>query len=534
MQKYVINNIKLPYRTSKDAALTIAEKALLKFFSKKSIISLNISKRSLDARKRDSINFVYSVTAEIDGAKNMAEQKLLAAGIMRLAEEELAPVFGDEEMQGRPVIVGFGPCGMFCALMLAEQGYRPIVLERGGDIEERERAVEKFLREQVLDESNNIQFGAGGAGTFSDGKLVTRINDKKCAYVLKTLVELGAPASVLYEAKPHVGTDILKTVVTNMRARLEALGAEIRFNTKFTGFTESLGRVTKVQTDKGELECPLLVLALGHSARDTFEMLMEKDLSFSPKAFSVGVRIEHLQDEIDKGLYGSAAGDPLLPKGEYNLSHREGDRGAYTFCMCPGGTVMAAASEEGGVVTNGMSRHARDGKNANAAVAVSILPDDFGGSAKGAIEFQRALERKAFELGGKSYYAPAQTVGDFLGGGRGTMPTKVEPTYMNGKVTMADMHELLPAFAAKLLENGLRDFGRKIPGYDAPYAMLTGIESRTSSPVRIIRGEDCTALGYRNIYPCGEGAGYAGGITSAAVDGINCAMHIMAKYKAKK
>jgi uncharacterized FAD-dependent dehydrogenase len=202
--------------------------------------------------------------------------------------------------------------------------------------------------------------------------------------------------------------------------------------------------------------------------------------------------------------------------------------------MCPGGTVMAAASEEGGVVTNGMSRHARDGKNANAAVAVSILPDDFGGSAKGAIEFQRALERKAFELGGKSYYAPAQTVGDFLGGGRGTMPTKVEPTYMNGKVTMADMHELLPAFAAKLLENGLRDFGRKIPGYDAPYAMLTGIESRTSSPVRIIRGEDCTALGYRNIYPCGEGAGYAGGITSAAVDGNNCAMHIMAKYKAKK
>ena len=296
----------------------------------------------------------------------------------------------------------------------------------------------------------------------------------------------------------------------------------------------SAGRVSKIMTDKGEFECSLLVLALGHSARDTFEMLMEKQLSFVPKAFSVGVRIEHLQAEIDKGLYGDAAGDPLLPKGEYNLSHREGERGAYTFCMCPGGTVMAAASEEGGVVTNGMSRYARDGKNANAAVAVSILPEDFGKSAKGAIEFQRNLERRAFALGGKNYFAPSQTVGDFLCGKRGTLPTKVEPSYMNGKVAMADMHELLPPFAARLLENGLCDFGRKLPGYDAPYAMLTGIESRTSSPVRIMRGEDYTAIGYENIYPCGEGAGYAGGITSAAVDGINCAMHVMAKYKPKK
>jgi len=532
MQKYIINNIKLPYRTSKDAALTIAEKALLKFFSKKSIVSLYISKRSLDARKRENINFVYSVTAEISGCKEIPEQKLLASGITRVREEELMPVFGEEEMAARPVVVGFGPCGMFCALMLAEYGYRPIVIERGGDIAERERAVEKFLSEQVLDENNNIQFGAGGAGTFSDGKLVTRINDKKCSYVLKTLVELGAPSQVLYEAKPHIGTDILKTVVSNMRARIEEMGAEIHFNTKFTGFTSSAGRVTKVATDKGEFECSLLVLALGHSARDTFEMLMEKEFSFVPKAFSVGVRIEHLQEEIDKGLYGSAAGDPLLPKGEYNLSHREGERGAYTFCMCPGGTVMAAASEAGGVVTNGMSRHARDGKNANAAVAVSILPGDFGASAKGAIEFQRKLERKAFALGGKNYFAPAQTVGDFLGGKKGTLPTKVEPTYMNGNVTMADMHELLPPFASGLLENGLRDFGRKLPGYDAPCAVLTGIESRTSSPVRIMRGEDYTAIGYNNIYPCGEGAGYAGGITSAAVDGINCAMHIMARYPA--
>ena len=532
MQKYIVNNIKLPYRTSKDAALTIAEKNLLKFFSKKDINSLTISKRSLDARKKDSISFVYSVTAEVSSDKVIPEKKLLAANTVSVSEEPLSPVFGNEKLDTRPVIVGFGPCGMFCALLLAENGYRPIVLERGGDIEDRTRAVEKFLAEQILDENNNIQFGAGGAGTFSDGKLVTRINDKRCSYVLKTLVELGAPTQILYEAKPHIGTDILKNVVSAMRKRLESLGAEIHFNTKFTGFESSAGRVTKIHTSKGDMECSLLVLALGHSARDTFSMLMEKQLSFIPKAFSVGVRIEHLQEEIDKGLYGDLAGDPLLPKGEYNLSHREGERGAYTFCMCPGGTVMAAASEEGGVVTNGMSRYARDGKNANAAVAVSILPSDFGENAKNAIEFQRNLERKAFALGGKNYFAPAETVGDFLSGFKGTLPSKVEPSYMDGKVTITDLNDLLPPFASELLRNGLRDFGKKIPGYDAPYAMLTGIESRTSSPVRIMRGTDLCAIGYSNIYPCGEGAGYAGGITSAAVDGINCAMSIMEKYKA--
>ena len=531
MQKYIVNNIKLPYRTSKDAALSIAEKNLLKFFSPKEIVSLNISKRSLDARKKENISFVYSVTAEISSGKKIPDKKLIAANMTRVDEESLTPVFGEEKLSARPVIVGFGPCGMFCALMLAENGYRPIVLERGGDIEERERAVERFINEQILDTDNNIQFGAGGAGTFSDGKLVTRINDKRCAYVLKILTELGAPSQILYEAKPHIGTDVLKTVVSNMRKRLESLGAEIRFGTKFTGFEASSGKVTKVHTSAGDIECPLLVLAIGHSARDTFSMLMDKGLSFVPKAFSVGVRIEHLQDDIDRGLYGDAAGDTLLPKGEYNLSYREGERGAYTFCMCPGGTVMAAASEEGGVVTNGMSHFARDGKNANAAVAVSVLPSDFGADAKKAIEFQRELEKRAFRLGGENYFAPAETAGDFLDGFKGTLPTKVEPSYMNGKVNITDLDGLLPPFVSSMLRKGLRDFGRKLPGYDAPHAMLTGIESRTSSPVRIMRGTDNTAVGYTNIYPCGEGAGYAGGITSAAVDGINCAMSIMARYR---
>lgn len=531
MSKYIINNIKLSYKTSSDAAIKSAEKSFSKFFSKNSIKSLTISKKSLDARKRDNINFVYSVAADIADEKEIPEKRLLSENIIKISEEPLSPVFGDKKMSARPIIVGFGPCGMFCALMLAEYGYRPIVIERGSDIEPREKAVEKFLTEQILDENSNIQFGAGGAGTFSDGKLVTRINDKKCSYVLKTMVELGAPAHILYEAKPHIGTDVLKTVVTNMRKRLENLGADIHFNTCFTGFTASAGNVSKISTDKGEFECSALILALGHSARDTFDMLMKEDLSFIPKAFSVGLRIEHLQEEIDKGLYGENAGDPLLPKGEYNLSHREGNRGVYTFCMCPGGSVIAAASEKFGVVTNGMSKYARDGKNANSAVAVSILPDDFGNSVSKAIEFQRDLERKAFTLGGSNYHAPSETVGDFLNGFKGTEPSKVSPTYMDGKVNITDLDKLLPSYVSEFLKKGLNDFGRKLPGFDAPYAMLTGIESRTSSPVRIMRNSDYTAVGYDNIYPCGEGAGYAGGITSAAVDGINCALEVMAKYK---
>ena len=531
MQKYVINNIKLSYRTSKEEAIKTAEKTLLKFFSKSNIASVVISKKSLDARKRDNISFVYSVTAEIDSEKTISEKRLLAENMVRVGDEPLKPVFGSERMDSRPVVVGFGPCGMFCALMLAEYGYRPIVIERGDDIEQREKAVERFLSQQILDENSNIQFGAGGAGTFSDGKLVTRINDKKCSYVLKTMVELGAPSSVLYEAKPHIGTDILKVVVTNMRKKLESLGATIFFNTRLTGFTASVGRVSKINTDKGDIACSALVLAIGHSARDTFDMLIKNGLSFVPKPFSVGVRVEHLQSEIDKGLYGDNAGDPLLPKGEYNLSYREGERGAYTFCMCPGGTVIAAASERCGVVTNGMSKFARDGKNANSAVAVSVLPSDFGNSPEKAIEFQRELERNAFFAGGENYRAPSETLGDFMLGFRGTAPSAVLPSYMDGNVNITDLSGFLPAFVSDMLKKGFKDFGRKLTGFDAPYAMLTGIESRTSSPIRIMRNKNCTALGYENIYPCGEGAGYAGGITSAAVDGINCALCIMSKYK---
>ena len=528
--KLVVRNIRTPITVTEREVMEQAEKRLAPLLGKKDITGIHIYRRSVDTRRRN-ITFVWSVAVDTDRTLSEGELSLCDSAPLPESDPLDGLERGTELLEDRPVVVGFGPCGMFCALLLAEYGYRPIVIERGEDIEPREKAVEKFLSEQILDENSNIQFGAGGAGTFSDGKLVTRINDKKCSYVLKTMVELGAPAHILYEAKPHIGTDILKTVVTNMRKKLESLGTDIYFNTKFTGFSTSCGKVTKISTTKGDFECSALILALGHSARDTFAMLMKKELSFVPKAFSVGVRIEHLQNEIDKGLYGDNAGDPLLPKGEYNLSHREGERGVYTFCMCPGGTVIAAASEQGGVVTNGMSRYARDGKNANAAVAVSVLPSDFGGSAQNAIEFQRELEKKAFAIGGSNYHAPAETVGDFLGTFKGTEPSLVSPTYMDGKVKITDMGALLPSFVAEFLKKGLSDFGRKLPGFDMPYAMLTGIESRTSSPIRIMRNSDYTAFGYDNIYPCGEGAGYAGGITSAAVDGLNCALGIMAKYK---
>lgn len=530
MPKYIVNNIKLPYRTSRDAALKAAEKHLLKFFSKENIISLNISKRSVDARKKDNICFVYSVSAEISDKRILDSKKLLSENIVGINEEKIEPIFGNTKMTERPVIVGFGPCGMFCSLLLAEYGFKPIIIERGSDIPQRTVDVERFLKNQALDTESNIQFGAGGAGTFSDGKLITRINDKKCSFVLKTMAELGAPEEILYEAKPHIGTDNLKKVVSNMKNRLESLGAEIHFNTKFIGFSESGNGISSVITDKGEIKCSLAVLALGHSARDTFSFLLKKNFEIIPKIFSVGVRAEHLQTDIDKGLYGVHAGDPILPKGEYSLSYREGERGVYSFCMCPGGNVIAAASEDGGVVTNGMSYYKRDEKNANSAIAVNVLPDDYGNTAENAIAFQRALERKAFIAGGTDYSAPSQTLGDFLNGFKATAPTKVLPTYMDGKVKMCDLNTVLPPFVSDMLKKGFSVFGKKLPGFDAHDTVLTGVETRTSSPLRIMRKDDFTAIGYDNIYPCGEGAGYAGGITSAAVDGVNCALSIMSKY----
>ena len=341
----------------------------------------------------------------------------------------------------------------------------------------------------------------------------------------------GAPDEILYKAKPHVGTDYLKKVVENAEKEICRLGGKVYFNTRLEDISFSNGRVTSIRTNRGDFPCGALILALGHSARDTFAMLSSHAVEMVPKSFSIGVRVEHLQENIDYALYGKSAGHPKLPKGEYNLSCHNGDRGVYTFCMCPGGQVVAASSEIGGVVTNGMSNFLRDGKNANSAVAVSVNPSDYGDRVDLAIDFQRRLESSAYIAAGKSYAAPCQTMGDFLGNTRDTEPSKVIPTYRDGNVTMTDLNRVLPPFVSESLKFGFMNFDKKIKGFASDDAILTGVETRTSSPIRILRNENYLAFRFDNLYPCGEGAGYAGGITSAAVDGIKCALAIMKRYK---
>ena len=533
MSQYIIQNIKLSFETTKDDAFAVAKRRLSKFFPAKSIRDMNIYKTSVDARKKDNICFVYSVSATVTSDKAVDEKLLAKEGIVPLTEDPMDIRFGDTPLNNRPVIVGFGPCGMFCALILAENGYRPIVIERGSDVIKRTADVERFSNLGILDPESNIQFGAGGAGTFSDGKLVTRINDPKCSYVISAFHKFGAPEEILYKAKPHIGTDYLKIVVSRMEERIRELGGDIFFDTKLEDFKTVGNTVVSVLTNKGEIPCGALILALGHSARDTFAMLKARGVPMIAKAFSVGVRVEHLQEDIDYALYGKAAGDKRLPKGEYNLSCHSNDRGVYTFCMCPGGQVVSAASEEGGVVTNGMSNYARDGKNANSAVAVSVNPADYGETVEKAITFQRELEQRAYAAGGKTYFAPCQTVGDFLGKTHGKEPSRIAPSYRDGKVTITALDRVLPPFVGDALKYGLANFDKKIRGFAADDAVLTGVETRTSSPVRIPRDEQYRIAEFDNIYPCGEGAGYAGGITSAAVDGIKCALAFMARYKMK-
>ena len=528
---YIVQNIKLSIEASKDEAFAIAKHRLLKFFPKNSIEEMMIYKTSIDARKKDNIFFVYSVSVKISAAPRADEKTLAKEGIALMTEDTMQIEFGDKTMETSPIIVGFGPCGMFCALLLAKHGYRPIVIERGSSVAQRTEDVDRFFKFGILNPESNIQFGAGGAGTFSDGKLVTRINDPKCGYVLSEMHRFGAPDEILYKAKPHVGTDYLKKVVENAEKEICRLGGKVYFNTKLEDISFSEGKATSIKTNRGEIPCSALILALGHSARDTFSMLASHAIDMVPKSFSVGVRVEHLQEDIDFALYGKSAGHPKLPKGEYNLSCHNGDRGVYTFCMCPGGQVVGAASEEGGVVTNGMSNFLRDGKNANSAVAVSVNPSDYGDRVDLAIDFQRRLESAAYIAGGKSYAAPCQTMGHFLGKTKNNTPSKVMPTYRNGDVCMTEMDQVLPSFVSESLKFGFLNFDKKIKGFASDTAILTGVETRTSSPIRIPRNEEFLACRFENLYPCGEGAGYAGGITSAAVDGIKCALAIMKRYK---
>lgn len=533
----ILRNIKIPASDTSDAEAV--EQARLRL--RKAGIALDgdfvgIVKKSIDARKQ-TICFVYSVLFRI---QNPPKEALLAKIDAQLSAPVDLPSTvkkGMIPLSHRPIIVGFGPCGMFAGLLLAEQGYAPIILERGDCVKERAAAVERFNRTGCLDSDTNIQFGAGGAGTFSDGKLVTRIHDGRCRYVLERFHEFGAPDEILYAAKPHIGTDRLLGIVERIAEYIVSLGGKICYNCRMEQIYTDQNRAKAVEfvhTKTGEKEtipCGALIIAPGHSARDTYTMLHKSGYKLNPKPFSVGVRIEHLQSDIDRALYGKLADASFLGHGEYNLSHRVGERGVYTFCMCPGGEVVAAASEHEGVVVNGMSCYMRDGKNANSAMAVSVLPSDYGYSMEGAIAFQRMLERAAFQAAGEDYSAPIQTVGDFLSDRSGKLPTRILPTYRGGKfVRPCDLGALMPRFVTSMLKLGLSEFGKKIRGFDTPDAILTGFETRTSAPLRIERDEFGVAIGTYNIYPAGEGAGYAGGITSAAVDGIAAALHLMEHF----
>ncbi len=525
--RILVRDIRIPFYEDAEYAFDKAKKKIKPLGAK--VTGCAVFKRSLDCRRRDNILYVYTVCVTVSG--DYSAERLQKVGAIALKEDTLDISYGSERAEGRPVIVGFGPCGMFCALLLAEHGYRPIVLERGGNTVQRKSAVDAFTKKGILDSECNIQFGAGGAGTFSDGKLMTRINDEYCHYVLSRFRDFGAPEDIMINAKPHIGTDLLPHIVDGIALRIEELGGEVHYNTKFVGITaDGIGRIKTVKTTRGDFPCSALVLAIGHSARDTYSVLRGSQVELTAKPFSVGVRIEHLQSDINESLYGDHAGHPALPVGEYGLSAKQGERGVYSFCMCPGGTVAAAASEEGGVVTNGMSEYARDGRNANSALAVSVLPEDFGGTVDGAVDFSRRIEASAYKAGGCDYSAPIQTVGDFLKGKHGTEPARIQPTYGDGRVRTADLNEVLPHFVCETLRYGITDFGRKLSAFKSEDAILTGAETRTSSPIRIPRLTDGTAASYGNLYPCGEGAGYAGGITSAAVDGVRCAITLMRRY----
>lgn len=509
------------------------------------IKALQIVKESIDARDKENIKFVYSLDFDLaegqdeEGRFQLEERLLKKCKGVKLERAlnltyEFVPQ-GSEKMNHRPVVAGFGPCGMFAALILAEMGYRPIVIERGKTMAERVKDVERFWQEGVLNPSSNVQFGEGGAGTFSDGKLTTQIKDPRIRKVLTELVEAGASPEILYKQKPHIGTDVLRRVVINIRKKIIDYGGEIHFESQLTGLrTKSCHDKNQLRgiliNEKKEIETEHLILAVGHSARDTFRLLHEQGVQMEQKPFSIGVRIEHPQEIINESQYGKRWRDYNLGAAEYKLSHhcQEG-RGVYTFCMCPGGQVVAAASEENRLVTNGMSLSSRAAANANSGLLVDVRREDFGSDEPLAgVAFQEKYEHLAFLAGGSNYRAPAQRVGNFMKAGQAA-EASCQPSYRPG-VTWTDLSICLPDFAVEAIREALPALGKKLKGFDHADAVLTGVETRSSSPVRILRDEELIS-NIRGLYPGGEGAGYAGGIVSAAVDGIKIAEEIGRKYR---
>lgn len=510
-----ITNIKIKADLSDDE---LFEKIYKKYkINKNDVTERRIIKKSIDARNKADIFYNYSVELE---CKN--ENKIKNVQIVK--KEEPFKIIVNRKSSKRPVIIGAGPAGLFSALTLAQNGIKPIIIEQGKTVDERKKDVEEFQKTGKLNTLSNVQFGEGGAGTFSDGKLTSGIHNPLCKIVLKEFYNFGAPEQILYINKPHIGTDNLINIIRNMRNEIIKLGGEFLFNEKVTDFEFENSKVTAVICGK-RIETDTVILAIGHSARSTFEKLYEKGVKMEKKNFSIGVRIEHKQSMINKSQYGEIT-KLKLPPAEYKMAYHGENRSCYTFCMCPGGTVIASSSEPETIVTNGMSVYARNGENANSAVLVNVTPNDFKGeSPLEGMYFQKDLEQKAFKLGGSNYNAPIQRFEDFENNVKSTHIGEIKPTYKPG-VTLSNLNEILPDFISKTLVEGIKYFDKSIKGFANPDAILTGVETRSSSPVQITRNENKQS-NIKGLYPCGEGAGYAGGIMSAAVDGIKCAIAVL-------
>ncbi|HHU75238.1 MAG TPA: FAD-dependent oxidoreductase [Clostridiales bacterium] len=532
-----ITQIKLPIKHTEQELRKAIGKALK--ISPDRIEEYRIIKKSIDARKKEDIKFIYTIDLKVSGKNNIKENeeeirkhsKNPNVSIIEPSHYSFIPS-GTSKLDERPIIVGMGPAGLFCALLLARHGYQPILMERGASIPERVESVEHFWKSNELNPENNVPFGEGGAGTFSDGKLNSMVKDvsNRFRLVLETFVEYGAPSEILYLNKPHIGTDQLRSVVVNMRKEIIRLGGEIRFHTKLTDLMIENGGLQAIEVNHNEIiPCKILIAAIGHSARDTFAMFLNRGLSLSPKPFAIGLRIQHRQDQISKTQYGDQY--IHLPPADYKLTHQtKTGRGVYSFCMCPGGFVVNASSEKGHLVVNGMSNHARDEENANSAIVVTVKPEDFGSSDPlGGIAFQRKWEKLAYETGKGSI--PIQLYGDLLRNKESVTLGSIKPI-IKGQYRLANLHHCLPKPVLEAVIEGIEAFDKKINGFADEEAILAGVESRTSSPVRIHRNEQYES-NIRGIYPCGEGAGYAGGITSAAIDGIRIFEAIANRFQAK-